>query len=57
MVGDLIKADGIGALDGIFVIDAVDLGGLDQNLGADLARTKSRCGVDERARPAGCLRA
>ena len=50
MVGDLVKADGIGALDGILVVDAVNLGGFNQNLGADLARTKSRGGVGRKVR-------
>ena len=42
MIGNLVKTDGVGALDGILVVDAVNLGGFNQNLGADLARTKSR---------------
>ena len=50
MIGDLVKADGVGTLDGVLVIDAVDLGGFNQNLGADLARTKSRGGVGRKVR-------
>mgnify|MGYP007114627272 CR=1 FL=1 len=50
MVGNLVKTDSIGALDGIFVVDTVNLGGFNQNLGADLARTKSRGGVGRKVR-------
>ena len=50
MIGNLVKTDGIGALDGILVVDAVNLGGFNQNLGADLARTKSRGGVGRKVR-------
>lgn len=50
MIGNLVKADGIGALDGILVVDAVNLGGLNQNLSTDLAGTKSRGGVGRKVR-------
>mgnify|MGYP007054483276 CR=1 FL=1 len=50
MISNLVKTDGIGALDGILVVDAVNLGGFNQNLGADLARTKSRGGVGRKVR-------
>ena len=50
MIGNLVKTDGIGALDGILVVDAVNLGGLNQNLGTDLAGTKSRGGVGRKVR-------
>ena len=50
MIGDLVKADGVGALDGILVVDTVDLGGLDQNLGTNLASAKGRGGVGRKVR-------
>lgn len=50
MIGNLVKTDGISALDGILIVDAVNLGGFNQNLGADLARTKSRGGVGRKVR-------
>ena len=50
MIGNLVKADGIGALDGILVVDTVDLGGLNQNLRTDLAGTKGRGGVSRKVR-------
>lgn len=50
MIGNLVKTDGIGTLDRILVVDAVNLGGLNQNLGTDLAGTKSRGGVGRKVR-------
>ena len=50
VIGNLVKADGVGALDGILVVDAVDLGGLNQNLGTDLAGAKGRGGVSRKVR-------
>ena len=50
MIGNLVKTDGIGALDGILVVDAVNLSGLNQYLGTDLAGTKSRGGVGRKVR-------
>ena len=48
MIGDLVKADGIGALDGILVVDAINLGGFNQNLGTDLAGAKGRGGISRK---------
>ncbi len=50
MIGDLVKADGVSALDGILVVDAINLSGFNQNLGTDLTGAKGRGGVSRKVR-------
>ncbi len=52
-VGDAVEAPRVGVLDRILVVDAVDLGGLEQHLGVDLHRAQRRRGVGREVGIAG----
>mgnify|MGYP000258385597 CR=1 FL=1 len=53
MIADAVKTNGILVLNRIHVVDAVDLGGLEQAIGADLAGTQRSGGVGGEIRVAG----